>query len=421
MSGMLPVQEISSSVYESWLDPWENPAIVPQKRRFSQLEELSLENEFDSREERMGIQHYPSPQIQRNGMGYSSLGEMSNFYLALPGEASREERIDDAAASIFNRSRFSQLAQQAFENERDWGERRPIQNYPLPQMESNGVWDSFLGQEDAQSMQLIERSNPFDDSRIKKRMSEIDYAKFSKILTIENRTEFLCFSQQVKPSRDVTEMTPKLLVKFLYFLVFTRNLTREKAYDYLEIWARYYGNRYKKKYVQSTLQEFTKRCNGWEYKHYPTNDPSISPSNCRFTSACYLVFIAVNMLWVFEAIAPKDELLNEKDRKGLIDHFTSSSENFDHFRGYWQKAYKEDLMYFAENGNSSWKVEGSFQEEMKLLKEQFRELANRENRDEDRLRLSEICNKLIWVTGALQLPSITGMLKGWRIHVKRRA
>jgi hypothetical protein len=347
---------------------------------FSQLEQQGVENGGAWRGKSMRIQHYPAPRIQSDGIGYSSLGQMTDFSLALPRAANPEERIEDAVDRAL--------------------------------ADKSGV-EKVLGQEEAQS------STPLDDSQIRADMDKTDYEKFSAILTVEHRSHFLIFSQTVNPLRKHTKMTPTLLLKFLYFLVFTRDLTEEKACDYFKIWSKYYSRGNTKKYVRPDLKGFVLSCKHWEYRHYRSNDSSVSLSSSRFVSACYLVFIAVRVLWVFEAIARGNELLTAEDRNQFIDRFTNDSENFEYLRGYWQKEHEDALRDLAKNQERSWKikrdVEESFAQKIYLLQEQFHELANRTDREEDSDRLIAIRKNLYTVTYYLKLTSLYKMLHAFRM------
>ncbi len=390
LSGMLPGMDTPSRVYEKGLESWDNRAIVPQKKLFSQLEEEFVKHEDEGRERRP-IQHYTVPRIQTSGMGYSSLEQMTNFCLALPRAANPDQRINDGGASILNRALIASSL-------------RGVEEPPE--------------EEEAQSMQLVEGSTLLEDSQIQKKMSEADYREFSKIFTLENREHFLRSSRTIDPLCNLREMTPALCMKFLYFLVFIRYLTLEKAAVYLKILSKYYA-------CDRNRKDFTRSCNVWEYRHYRPNDCSIPPSHPRFVSACYLVFLALRMLWVFEAIARGNELLDAKERDRLVTRFSSSSSKIlKHFRGYWEKEYAADLLTVQDNRQRVWKpnrrIKGTLHTELAGLKRKFNELADSKKMDEDRTILSEIRKKLHAVTCALNLESISKMLKKWRIRVRNK-
>jgi hypothetical protein len=394
MSGILPVSEIASSVCENGLEAWGNGAIVPQKRRFSELEEQVFENQGDSgAADRSPIQHWPVRQIEASGMGYSSLGQMTDFCLALAGAANPHEPIEEAV------------------------------DRELPMiLDASGVREP-LGQEEAEPMESLERLNPLDYSHIKKDMkdiSDIEYQELSRILTPERRSHFLDFCRKEDPLFNLCnfrKMTTDLLMKVLYFLVFTRDLTEEAAFDCAEIWTKYYPPKRK-------IKDFRRCCHVWEHRRYRCNDPSIAPSNSKFVSACYSVFLTLNMLWVFEAIARDNELLTAEDRSRLIYRFSHSPpEAFEHLRGYWKIKNAGDLAILPDKRDNCWQlnsnIKGNLKTELYGLKNTFEELAKTENRDKDIFILSNIRDKLVAVTRALQLRSISKMLKGWRIFMNK--
>lgn len=388
----------SSVLRDDELERWHTRGMVPERSGPSNIEE----EDFASRSDRGSIDLFGEPYIQsdkpNNGMGYSSLAEMTNFCLKLQREENYEERIRDAVQSILNTPAISTIPEEG----RDHLDHR--------------------SEASAEKLSLVECVRnatpllPMDLSLIEKEMSKEDFEKLKPILTAENLSRFSRLSHKVDPSRSCTEMTGQLLSIFIYFMILIRRCSVDEAYEYFDLCLHYYRSISDGENGHNlTKENFIARFRKWQYKNYKA--PAIYYPKAEFVDKCYLAFVAARVLWVWQAVAPSD-WLTEEDCLAWIKRFGSCPEVLQDLWGYWYEEYKEELSKFPTEKSKARKQQ--IQQEMAEVDKQFKALPKAENTNEDKTKLSNIRDKLVKVTASLKMKSISEMLGGFRIRLKMK-